>query len=98
MESIKIESRLANIESMLQSQKNVLTFNEAANYMGVSRSCLYKMTMARSVPFSKPRGKMLYFNRIEIEDWLLQNRITPVDEIEAKAATYVTLKNRRAKQ
>lgn len=91
MELLSIEKRLANIESMLQSQKNVLTFDEAANYMGVSHSCLYKMTMARSVPFSKPRGKMLYFNRIELEGWLLQNRITPAAEIEAKAATYVAI-------
>lgn len=98
MELLSIEKRLASIESMLQSQKNVLTFNEAANYMGVSHSCLYKMTMARSMPFSKPRGKMIYFDRAELEKWLLQNRITSADEIEAKATTYVTLQNRRAKQ
>lgn len=95
MELISIEKRLANIESMLQSQKNVLTFEEAANYMGVSHSCLYKMTMAGTVPHYKPRGKMIYFDRAELERWLLQNRITPADEIEAKAATYVALNNRR---
>ena len=39
---------------------------------------------------------MIYFDRAELEKWLLQNRITPADEIEAKASTYVTLNNRRA--
>ena len=91
MESIDIAKRLANIESMLQSQKNVLTFDEGATFMGVSHSCLYKMTMTGTVPHYKPRGKMIYFDRAEIESWLLQNRITPAAEIEAKAATYVAI-------
>ena len=91
MESIDIAKRLANIESMLQSQKNVLTFDEGATFMGVSHSCLYKMTMTGTVPHYKPCGKMIYFDRAEIESWLLQNRITPAAEIEAKAATYVAI-------
>ena len=91
MESIDIAKRLANIESMLQSQKNVLTFDEGATFMGGSHSCLYKMTMTGTVPHYKPRGKMIYFDRAEIESWLLQNRITPAAEIEAKAATYVAI-------
>ena len=39
---------------------------------------------------------MIYFDRVELEKWLLQNRITPADEIEAKACSYITLRNERA--
>ena len=46
----RIDESQRNIESMLTSQKNVLTFNEAATYMGVSKSHLYKLTMAGSTP------------------------------------------------
>lgn len=91
MESIEIEKRLVNIENLLLSRKNVLTLDEAATYMGISKSHLYKMTMLGSIAFYKPRGKMNYFDRAELEKFLLQNRITPADEIEAKASTYVTL-------
>lgn len=92
----RIDERQQSIENMLQSQKNVLTFDEGATYMGVSKSHLYKLTMAGStIPHYKPRGKMIYFDRTELEKWLLQNRITPADEIEAKASTYVALNNRR---
>lgn len=97
MENIQIEKRLANIETMLQSQKNVLTFDEGASYLGVSHSCLYKWTMARIVPHYKPRGKMIYFKLAELEEWLLQNRITPAYEIEAKASKYITLDKTRSK-
>lgn len=98
MESIEIEKRLASIETLLLSQKNVLTFDEAATYMGISKSHLYKMTMQGSISFYKPRGKMIYFDRGELEKYLLQNRVTPADEIEAKACSYITLRNGRAKK
>ena len=91
MESIEIEKRLINIEKMLQSQKNVLTFDEGAIFTGISKSHLYKLTSTGTIPHYKPRGKMVYFDRVELENWLLQNRITPADEIEAKATSYVTL-------
>jgi excisionase family DNA binding protein len=71
--------------------KNVLTFDEAAEYSGVSKSHLYKLTMLRSIPHYKPRGKMVYFDRTELDSWLLQNRVSTSDELEAKASTYVTL-------
>jgi excisionase family DNA binding protein len=74
---------------MLLSQKNALTFDEAAIFTGISKSHLYKLTCAGMIPHYKPRGKMIYFDRLETEKWLLQNRITPVDEIEAQASTYI---------
>lgn len=87
----EIEKRLTNIENMLLSQKNALTFDEGAIFTGIGKSHLYKLTSSGIVPHYKPRGKMIYFDRAELEKWLLQNRVTPADEIEAKASTYVTL-------
>jgi excisionase family DNA binding protein len=95
MENI-IEARLERIEKMLLSQKNVLTFDEAAAYIGISKSHLYKLTMVNALPFYRPRGKMIYMDKAELEDWLLQNRIVPADELEAKASTYVALNKGRA--
>lgn len=96
MDALEIKQQLDRIEAALLSQKNVLTFDEAARYMGVSKSFLYKKTMDNSISYFKPRGKMIYFERVSLEKELLQNRITPADEIEAKASTYVTLNKGRA--
>lgn len=95
MEAQEIKEQLNRIEAGVLGQKNVLTFDEAATYMGISKSHLYKMTMLGSIPHFKPRGKMIYFDRESLEKFLLQNRITPADEIEAKASTYVALNNRK---
>lgn len=68
--------------------KEVLTSDEAAKYMGISKSYLYKLTMKREIPHYKPMGKVVYFNRIELEEWLQSNRITTASEISQKAQAY----------
>lgn len=67
------------------SNKNVLTLEEALEYTGYSRSRLLKLTAARKIPFYKPGGKRLFFNREELESWLQHNRITPESEIDEQA-------------
>lgn len=68
--------------------KEVLTSDEAAKYMGVSKSYLYKLTMRQQIPHFKPMGKMCYFNRQELEQWLQSNRVATVTEIEQRAQAY----------
>ena len=68
--------------------KEVLTSDEAARYMGVSKSYLYKLTMRQQIPHFKPMGKMCYFNRQELEQWLQSNRVATATEIEQQAQAY----------
>ncbi len=68
--------------------KEVLTSEEVAKYMGISMSYLYKLTMRRLIPHFKPLGKICYYNRREIEQFLQSNRIATQDEISEKAMTY----------
>ncbi len=81
-------------DATLIAVKKVLTFDEGCNYTGIAKSFMYKLTSSGKVPHYKPNGKMIYFERAELENWLLRNRITPTCEIEAKASTYVTLNKR----
>lgn len=77
--------RLSALENNIYTTKTVLTFNEACIYMGVSESLLYKLTSAHEVPHYKPRGKMLYFNKEELDHWLLQNNMPTISTIEKAA-------------
>ena len=65
------------------STKEIITLNEAAQYLGMSKSYLYKLTSNGAIPHYKPFGKMVYFNRPELEQWLQRNRIV----IESKPIT-----------
>lgn len=68
--------------------KEVLTSDEAAKYMGVSKSYLYKLTMRQQIPHFKPMGKMCYFNRKELEQWLQSNRVATATEINQHAQAF----------
>jgi excisionase family DNA binding protein len=74
--------------NIISTTKEVLTSTEAAQYMGISKSYLYKLTMTGAIPCYKPTGKMVYFNRHELEDWLQRNRVSSNDELESKAQEY----------
>lgn len=71
--------------NIISSTKEVLTSDEAAKYMGVSKSYLYKLTMQQKIPHYKPMGKMCYFNRLELEEWLQANRVATTDELSRMA-------------
>ena len=77
-------------------QKEVLNFNEAAVYLEVSHSHLYKLTSTGTIPAYKPNGKKLYFNREELNRWLLSNRQASISDIEEEVSQY-KLKSGRAK-
>lgn len=78
--------------NIINTTKEVLTSEEAAKYMGVSKSYLYKLTMNRQIPHYKPTGKMCYFNRHELEGWLQENRISTAEEISLQAQAYCSKK------
>lgn len=75
-------------DKFIFSTKEVLTSDEVARYMGVSKSHLYKLTCMGKIPHYKPTGKMCYFNRVEVEQWLQQNRCATTDEITDRANRY----------
>lgn len=87
----QVWERLNGIESLLLTSKTVLSFTECAAYTGLSRSFLYKLTSTGGIPCYKPNGKHVYFDRKEIDLWLLSNRKATREEIEQKANTAVTL-------
>src|ERR1700730_15581930 len=82
-EVIRLEMRAA--------QSEVLTSEEAAIFLNIEKSYLYKLTSAGILPFSKPNGKMIYFSRQDLVKWALSNRRSGSDELNSKAATYLAI-------
>lgn len=68
--------------------KLMLNLDEAAAFIGLSKSYLYKLTSARKIPHSKPLGKLVYFNRVELEEWMQQNKVATMSEIDRRAQNY----------
>lgn len=75
-------------DNIIFCAKEVLTSEEAAKYMGMSKSYLYKLTAKQAIPHYKPTGKMCYFNRLELEKWLQSNRVKTIAEICQQSQNY----------
>ena len=84
----ELMERLERIEKGVMMQKNVLTFEEAVMFTGLAKSYLYKLTAGGKIPYYKPSGKLIYFQREELERWMLRNPVKTADEIEQQAVNY----------
>lgn len=69
--------------------KNILSFEEASIFLNLSKSYLYKLTSGGLIPHYKPQGKMLYFEKEQLEDWLRQNPVRTQAQVEDEAQLYI---------
>ena len=76
MNTEQISLEIMELKKMLQSmfilQKEQLTLEEAALYLGISKSTLYKLSHTKSIPFYKPGNKLIYFKRADLDNWVCQ--------------------------
>ena len=86
-----IEADLAELKNSFFIAKSVFTPKEAALYIGISQSTLYKLTSAGIIPFSKPNGKLIYFSRAELDKWLLSNPSKSDRQKDTEASTYISI-------
>ena len=80
----QLKHRVEKLENVLHNGKDVLTLEEASLYTGISRSTLYKLTSAHEIPYYKPHGKLILFEREELLAWVRSNRVPAKREDEDK--------------
>ena len=85
----ELQKRVEILEDIIDSAKEVLTVEEAAKFMGMARSTLYKMTCDQSIPFYRPNGKMIFFEKADILSWIRKNRVSSQDEINEEARLHM---------
>lgn len=71
-----------------------MTTTEAAKYLGLRPSYLYKLMMRRAIPYYKPNGKLCFFAREDLDAWLRRVRVKSQDEIDSEAARYLVGRER----
>ena len=54
---------------------------------------MYAMTSGRLIPYYKKNTKV-YFNKEELDAWMLQRKMRPKDELEADAENYCNNRGR----
>lgn len=66
--------KLNNLEQLFKKKDDKpLSFKEACTYLGFAPSYLYKLTYRKVIPHYKPTGKMLFFSKSELDEWIFSN-------------------------
>ena len=96
METIKlILKKLDYLEQLIiANHKEILSVEELEKYTGFKKSYIYHLVHYSKIPYSKPNGKYLFFQKSEINEWLLKNKYLSDDQIQTKAREYVLKKKK----
>ena len=74
MDNTMIEGRLKAIEESLRLNKKVFNTTDLHRYTGLSKSTIYKLTSTGKIPHNSPTGKIIFFDKDEVDSWLLSNK------------------------
>lgn len=72
----------------MDNERDLMTTTEAARYLGLKSSYLYKLMMRRAIPYYKPGGKLCFFAKADLDAWLTRVRVKSQSEIDSEAARY----------
>lgn len=86
-----ILQKLIQMEKYIFGLKEIFNVEELSDYTGFKKSYIYKLVHSNTIPYSKPTGKVLFFERRKIDDFLLQNSNKSTGEINKEAIEF-TLK------
>ena len=98
-----IEAKLSSIENLilelkplpnqvaLSETEKLLTVQEAADFLSLTKATIYSKVSRGELPFMK-RSKRLYFSSTELLEYIKVGRKMTNAEIEAEAETYLKKK------
>lgn len=84
-----MKTQIDKLIEQIQQDERPLTLPEAAEYLGVSKSHLYKLTFQHLITHFKPNGKKIYFKKSDLNKYLFRNRKASEMELDQKAVDYV---------
>jgi len=76
------QDQIQKLIEQIQEDEKPLSFSEAAGYLNVSKSHLYKLTSGAKIAHFKPAGKKLYFRKNDLNAYLFRNRKASEQELE----------------
>jgi predicted DNA-binding transcriptional regulator AlpA len=90
--SIQIGAKIGAVEPQMSGRK--MNLKECSQYTGFAVQTLYRRTSNNEIPHSKQGGK-LFFDRVLIDEWLLNHSVPTKSEISKAAGEYITDRARR---
>jgi excisionase family DNA binding protein len=74
--------------------KEYMSAAEAASYCGYSRSYMYSLMCRKEIPYHRPAGRRAFFNRKELDDFMVRGKRDTSYEMMEKAASILNGRKR----
>lgn len=93
----ELNTKMDNIMMFLQlakpdvKQSDLLTIQEAASFLDLSKHTLYNKVNKNELPYMK-KGKRLYFSRVELMAYIKSGKISSIQEIQEQSNNYLSKK------
>ena len=84
---VELQERVNRLENLCYTAKEVLNLEEASAFLGIAKSTLYKMTHQNRLPYFKPAGKLIFFEKKALLDWVRGAKSMSEEGVRAEAAT-----------
>jgi len=88
-EQSKNEQRIEALENVFLCQKDIFNFDEAATYLNMSKSTLYKLTSKKEIPHYKP-NRFVFFERAELDKWIRSAAVKTEEQLNDQVNAYTT--------
>lgn len=86
MENTILKALQASYQS--EEKDEIMTADKTAELLNVSLKTLYGYVKDNRIPFMKPPGKLYYFSKLEVLNWLKTYRNITKSESEQRAIKY----------
>ncbi len=80
----QIALSIERLEPKADQETELLNIEEAAAFLKVSVGALYSKVSRKEIPFCKP-GKRLYFNKIDLREWIRLGKSKTIADLEQMA-------------
>jgi excisionase family DNA binding protein len=88
MNTHDVNQKLTEIQHQLQDrvfqQKEILNLQEAASFLCIAKSTMYKLTHRGQIKFHKPSGKIILFRRDDLISWVERNNPSETNQLNSK--------------
>lgn len=85
------EDRIDALEGIFLCQKEIFNFDEAAAYLSMSKSTLYKLTSKKEIPHYKP-NRFVFFEREELDKWIRAAAVGTEEQLNDQVNAYTMKK------
>lgn len=83
----QVKNRVGALENIFLCQKEIFNFDEAAAYLSMSKSTLYKLTSRKEIPHYKP-NRFVFFEKAELDKWIRSAAVKTDGQLNDEANAY----------